>query len=305
MSEAEEYRQYPRTQIAEVADWHEGFDMAGVSVSAVDTEAGSPRAGDKIARNPANHDDRWLVARAHFETNFESVVEAAVRAEVAAERAASPAGPSTALEDLRVGKSISTDHPAWRARKATDLIGSDFADPKWGGFVEGWNACLDAVGALLVASTAGETRLRAAANRMADAIEWAMQNTWPVSPRAESAARMYRDETAALSDPAGATPSAPLLDAARDNISATACPTRNGRGGFSDTTMGRGGYGGQTLTVCPSCRGVGFDLTEFEAAVRADERAALAAHVCTPDYQNGVCRVCRWAAGASPGDARE
>ncbi len=69
----EEYRQYRRTQIAEMADWHEGFDMAGVSVSAPDVEAGSPKAGDKIARNPANHDDRWLVAAAYFATNFEAI----------------------------------------------------------------------------------------------------------------------------------------------------------------------------------------------------------------------------------------
>lgn len=69
----EDYRQYRRTQIAEMADWHDGFDMTGVSVSAPDAEAGSPKAGDKIARNPANHDDRWLVARAYFETNFEPI----------------------------------------------------------------------------------------------------------------------------------------------------------------------------------------------------------------------------------------
>lgn len=66
-----EYRKYRRTQIAEMADWHEGFDMAGVSVSEPDRESGSPREGDKIARNPANHADRWLVSAAYFEANFE------------------------------------------------------------------------------------------------------------------------------------------------------------------------------------------------------------------------------------------
>lgn len=66
-----EYRQYRRTQIAEMADWEPGFDMAGVSVSAEDAKAGSPKIGDKIARNPANHNDRWLVAAVYFAANFE------------------------------------------------------------------------------------------------------------------------------------------------------------------------------------------------------------------------------------------
>ena len=64
------YRKYQRTQIAEMADWEPGFDIAGVSVSAPDAEAGSPKAGDKIARNPANHADRWLVSAEYFAANF-------------------------------------------------------------------------------------------------------------------------------------------------------------------------------------------------------------------------------------------
>lgn len=68
-----EFKQYRRTQIAEMADWQPGFDMTGVSISQPDKDAGSPKEGDKIARNPANHDDKWLVAKAYFEANFESV----------------------------------------------------------------------------------------------------------------------------------------------------------------------------------------------------------------------------------------
>lgn len=71
MAETNEYRQYRRTQIAEMADWHPGFDMTGVSISAPDAKAGSPKEGDKIARNPANHEDRWLVAAEYFAANFE------------------------------------------------------------------------------------------------------------------------------------------------------------------------------------------------------------------------------------------
>ena len=67
------YRKYRRTQIAEMADWEPGFVMRGVSISDADLRAGSPKTGDKIARNPANHEDKWLVAKAYFEVNFEPV----------------------------------------------------------------------------------------------------------------------------------------------------------------------------------------------------------------------------------------
>ncbi len=67
-----QYKKYRRSQIAEMADWVPGFDMSRVSVSAPDREAGSPKEGDKIARNPKNHADKWLVAAAYFADNFES-----------------------------------------------------------------------------------------------------------------------------------------------------------------------------------------------------------------------------------------
>lgn len=66
-----EYRRYRRTQIAEMADWVPGFDMTDVSISAPDQAAGSPKEGDQIARNPVNHEDRWLVAAEYFAANFE------------------------------------------------------------------------------------------------------------------------------------------------------------------------------------------------------------------------------------------
>lgn len=67
------YTKYRRTQIAEMADWMPGFDMTGVSVSSVDAAGGSPKEGDKIARNPANHSDRWLVSANYFAANFEAI----------------------------------------------------------------------------------------------------------------------------------------------------------------------------------------------------------------------------------------
>ena len=66
-----DYQKYRRTQVAEMADWEPGFDMTDVSISEADRKAGSPKAGDKIARNPANHEDRWLVAADYFAANFE------------------------------------------------------------------------------------------------------------------------------------------------------------------------------------------------------------------------------------------
>ena len=71
--EEPEYKKYRRTQIAEMADWTPDFDMTDVSVSVVDQNAGSPVLGDKIARNPANHSDRWLVSAAYFAANFEEI----------------------------------------------------------------------------------------------------------------------------------------------------------------------------------------------------------------------------------------
>lgn len=70
-----EFKQYQRTAVAEMADWTPDFWMAGVSISEADRAAGSPKLGDKIARNPANHDDKWLVAADYFAANFTPVVE--------------------------------------------------------------------------------------------------------------------------------------------------------------------------------------------------------------------------------------
>jgi hypothetical protein len=47
------------------------MNMDRVSISAPDKEAGSPKSGDMIARNPKNHDDQWLVAAQYFADNFE------------------------------------------------------------------------------------------------------------------------------------------------------------------------------------------------------------------------------------------
>lgn len=67
-----EFTRYRRTQIAEMTPWVPGMNMMErVSISKPDLEAGSPKAGDMIARNPKNHDDKWLVAAQYFADNFE------------------------------------------------------------------------------------------------------------------------------------------------------------------------------------------------------------------------------------------
>jgi hypothetical protein len=50
---------------------------SGVSISQADLINGSPKRGDKIARNPSDHSDRWLVASEYFEKNFEDADEPA------------------------------------------------------------------------------------------------------------------------------------------------------------------------------------------------------------------------------------
>jgi hypothetical protein len=44
-----------------------------VSISQADLDNGSPKIGDMIARNPKNHNDKWLVAKAYFEDNLELI----------------------------------------------------------------------------------------------------------------------------------------------------------------------------------------------------------------------------------------
>ena len=65
------FKQYRRTQIAEMIPWTPDIDMTDVSISAPDKQKGSPKEGDMIARNPKNHEDKWLVACQYFIDNFE------------------------------------------------------------------------------------------------------------------------------------------------------------------------------------------------------------------------------------------
>lgn len=83
-----DFKKYRRTQIAEmrpvtfsdISDFvndqiiHSIRDTEfKVSISEVDKLNGSPKIGDMIARNPLNHNDKWLVAKQYFEDNFENI----------------------------------------------------------------------------------------------------------------------------------------------------------------------------------------------------------------------------------------
>ncbi len=70
-----EFKQFRRKQIAELRAWESGEVLSDrVSISPADKDAGSPKLGDMIARNPKNHDDQWLVGKKYFEDNFEELV---------------------------------------------------------------------------------------------------------------------------------------------------------------------------------------------------------------------------------------
>lgn len=84
----EKFKKYRRTQIAEMREVTQNdieLFKAGdtipasfqfkVSISSADLKNGSPKIGDKIARNPKNHNDQWLVAEQYFKDNFEELAE--------------------------------------------------------------------------------------------------------------------------------------------------------------------------------------------------------------------------------------
>lgn len=75
-----EWRQFERHAVQELRPWGPDVDMTKVSVSSVDAQAGSPKAGDWIARNPKDHDDQWLVSAKYFaENGFRDQGDAAAR----------------------------------------------------------------------------------------------------------------------------------------------------------------------------------------------------------------------------------
>jgi hypothetical protein len=67
------WKQYRRKGNSEMRPYIPGEPTDGISISDPDRANGSPKPGDMIARNPVNHEDQWLVAKAYFEQNLEPV----------------------------------------------------------------------------------------------------------------------------------------------------------------------------------------------------------------------------------------
>ena len=65
------YKLYKRKQQAEIRSYKEGEKLTGVIVSEEEIKNGSPKKGDKVARNPENHSEKWLISEQHFNDNFE------------------------------------------------------------------------------------------------------------------------------------------------------------------------------------------------------------------------------------------
>lgn len=75
VTEGEGFARYRRTQFVEMRPYVVGETLSDcISISATDRTAGSPMHGDMIARNPANHEDQWLVAADYFAMNFRPMV---------------------------------------------------------------------------------------------------------------------------------------------------------------------------------------------------------------------------------------
>jgi hypothetical protein len=75
MKTKEEFKQYRRTNIAEIRRVLFSDDLMGVSISDPDKELKrdfpSVFAQGYIARNPKNHEDKWYIAKDYFDDNFE------------------------------------------------------------------------------------------------------------------------------------------------------------------------------------------------------------------------------------------
>lgn len=66
---------YRKKQLQQMIDWTPDFPMERVSISDADKNNGSPKEGDKIALNPKDPTDMWLVAKQFADDNYEFVGE--------------------------------------------------------------------------------------------------------------------------------------------------------------------------------------------------------------------------------------
>ena len=69
------FKVYRKKQLAEMRPYVVGEPMEAISLSPEDAKVGSPKLGDMIAHNPANHADQWLVSAEFFAQNYVPVDE--------------------------------------------------------------------------------------------------------------------------------------------------------------------------------------------------------------------------------------
>jgi hypothetical protein len=67
-----DFARYRHTQLAELRPYVPGEDMTDIYVTPEDADAGSPKDGDMIQRNPIDHMDQMrLLAAQDFRNNYE------------------------------------------------------------------------------------------------------------------------------------------------------------------------------------------------------------------------------------------
>lgn len=62
---------YRKRGVVPMKPWKSGMDMTGVSISPDDDANGSPKAGDMVAHDADNPNDRWLVNKDYFQKHYE------------------------------------------------------------------------------------------------------------------------------------------------------------------------------------------------------------------------------------------
>lgn len=64
------FKQFKRTNVAEMREYVMGEDLTNISVSKEDNPE---QDMGMVARNPENHNDMWYVSKQYFQDNFEVV----------------------------------------------------------------------------------------------------------------------------------------------------------------------------------------------------------------------------------------
>lgn len=65
------FKKYRKKNIAEMRPFIIGEETGWFKMSQEDIVNGHPKEGDMIGRDPANHNDQWLVSKEFFEDNYE------------------------------------------------------------------------------------------------------------------------------------------------------------------------------------------------------------------------------------------